>query len=143
LQSLGHVDYVKNLPVETQRTLNESSIQNFIPWRAVWKENSVSTLCRVVFDASQATSSGYSFNDLLANGKNNINKLQNKEDWCYQRYIWQENLDPTCVPEQKIIKTLIYGVKSSGNQAEHAIRETAKLSKDKFPEIHDIILNDV
>jgi len=29
LQSLGHVDYIKNLPVETQRMLNESSIQNF------------------------------------------------------------------------------------------------------------------
>ena len=75
LQDLGHVDYVKNLSCELQEMLRNNKIQNFIPWRAVWKENSISTPCPVVFDASQATSSGFSLNDILANGRNNMNKL--------------------------------------------------------------------
>ena len=136
--------------------LQNNKIQNFIPWRAVWKESSISTPCRVVFDASQATSSGFSLNDILAKGRNNMNKLVEivirwythkfafhtdvqkmynsvklqEEDWCLQRYILQENLDPTKIPEEKIIKTLTYGVKSSGNQAEYGLRETTRLSKE-------------
>ena len=169
LQKLGHVDYVKNLSLELQEMLRNNKIQNFIPWRAVWKETSISTPCRVVFDASQATSSGFSLNDILAKGRNNMNKLVEivirwythqfafhtdvqkmynsvklqEEDWCLQRYIWQENLDPTKIPEEKVIKTLIYGVKSSGNQAEYGLRETARLSKEDYPEINEIVNKDV
>ena len=169
LQDLGHVDYVKNLSCELQEMLRNNEIQNFIPWRAVWKESSISIPCLVVFDASQATSSGFSLNDILAKGRNNMNKLVEivirwythkfafhtdvqkmynsvklqEEDWCLQRYIWQENLDPTKIPEEKIIKTLIYGVKSSGNQAEYGLRETARLSKKDYPEINEIVNKDI
>ena len=38
-----------------------------------------------------------------------------EEDWCLQRYIWEDELNPNNIPVEKIIKTLIYGVKSSGN----------------------------
>ena len=41
-----------------------------------------------------------------------------EDDWCLQRHILQKDLDPRKLPEEKVIKTLIYGVKSSGNQAE-------------------------
>ena len=169
LQSLGYVDYVKNLPSEVQETLSNNPIQNFIAWRAVWKPSSVSTPCRIVFDASQATATGYSLNDLLAKGRNNLNRLQDilirwsihkvaihtdvrkmyntinldQAHWCFQRYIWQENLDPTKIPEEKVIKTLIYGVKSSGNQAEYGLREVARISAEEYPEVHDIIHKDV
>ena len=141
LQALGHVDCVSNLSHELQMMLQSNVIQTFIPWRAVWKSNSLSTPCRIVFDASQVTDTGYSLNDLLAKGRNNMNKLQEimirwltyqvafhtdvqkmyntvklkEEDWCYQRYIWQDNLDPTKIPQEKVIQTLIYGVRSSGN----------------------------
>jgi len=129
--------YVRNLPDETQIMLKDHPIQNFIPWRAVWKQSSLSTPCRVVFDASQVTSSGYSLNDILAKGKNGLNKLQeivtrwsahpigihtdiskmyntirlDERDWCLQRYVWEQNLDPSKIPEEKVIKTLIYGVR--------------------------------
>ena len=46
-------------------------MQNFI----VWKNNSVSTPYRLVFDASQISSTGYSLSDILAKGRNNLNKL--------------------------------------------------------------------
>ena len=56
--------------------------------------------------------------------------------WCLQRYLWEENLDPAKPPEEKVIMTLIYGIKSSGNQAERGLRETARLFKDEFPKVH-------
>ena len=75
LHDLGHVDYVENLSTEQQIQLRINPIQNFIPWRAVWKANSISTPCRIVFDASQPTSSGLSLNNICAKGHNNMNKI--------------------------------------------------------------------
>jgi len=108
-------------------------------------------------------------NDLLAKGSNNLNKLQeivlrwsthkigihtdirkmyntvqlDQRDWCYQRYVWQKELDSSKIPHEKVIKTLIYGVRSSGNQAECRLRQNATLSKDEYPEVNHIIQNDV
>ncbi|XP_066913300.1 uncharacterized protein [Clytia hemisphaerica] len=167
LQNLVFVDYVRNLPNDIQRQL-QTQTKHFIPWRAVWKPGSVSTPCRVVFDASSQTSTGFSLNDIIAKGRNNMNLLQEiairflihraafttdvskmyntvklcEEHWCYQRYVWQEELDPQRIPEEKVIKTLIYGVRSAGNQSEYALREIARLSQDLYPEASKIILND-
>ena len=169
LQTLGHVDFVRNLPIKSQEALRTNVIKNYIPWRAVWKPNSLSTPCRVVFDASQPTGSGYSLNSILAKGSNGMNRLVdifirwfaqrvafhtdiakmynsiklNESEWCYQRYLWNDSLDVGFPPEEKIIKTLIYGVKSSGNQAERGLRQTAHLMKDRYPEVSRIIERDV
>ena len=67
--------YVRKLKPEQQEMSRRSEIQNFLPWRAVWNGSSISTLCRLVFDASQPTASGWSLNDILAIGKKNMNKL--------------------------------------------------------------------
>ena len=75
LQSLGYVEYVKNLSAKHQEMLITNKIQNYIPWRAVWNRNSVSIPCRVVYDASRPTPFGISLNDILAKAKNNMNKL--------------------------------------------------------------------
>ncbi|XP_057294722.1 uncharacterized protein LOC130623268 [Hydractinia symbiolongicarpus] len=130
---------------------------------------SVTTPCRIVFDGSFPTASGFSLNDILAKGSNNLNKLQeilvrwsthkigihtdirkmyntirlHEKHWCYQRYVWQENLDVNRIPCEKIIKTLIYGIRSSGNQAEQGLREIANTFKEKFPEVHRIVHEDV
>ena len=125
LNALGHVCYSKDLSTELQKMLQEHPVQNYIPWRAVWKENSLSTPCRVVFDASSNTGSGFSLNDILVKGRNNMNKLVEifirwtthaaalhtdvqkmyntvklqEEDWCLQRYLWEENLNPSKFPQ--------------------------------------------
>ena len=169
LQSLGFVDYVKNLPEEEQQRLKANTVQNYIPWSAVWNQNSISTPCRIVFNASLPTQSKLSLNDILAKGRNNLNKLVEivirwrthkfayhtdiqkmynsvklaEEHWCLQRYIWQPELDSKKIPMEKIIKTLIYGVKSSGNQAETGLRETAILQEDDHPEVNKIVQEDV
>ena len=75
LHNLGYVDYVKNLPEDIQEFLASTPIQNFLPWRVAWKSSSISTPCRPVFDASMPTESGISLNDIVAKGRNNMNKM--------------------------------------------------------------------
>ena len=66
-----------------------------------------------------------------------------EKHWCFQRYAWQRDLDASKIPKEKVIKTLIYGIRSSGNQAECGLRAIAKLFKDEYPEVYQIIQNDV
>ena len=75
LQDLGFVEWVENLPEDVQKDLKENLIQNYLSWRVAWKEDSVTSPVRTVFDASQPTPSGYSLNDLVAKGMNNLNVL--------------------------------------------------------------------
>ena len=120
-----------------------------------------------MFDASQISNTGYSLSDILAKGRNNrlveiiikwyIHKVAFHTDiqmrhnsiklleqnWCLQRYIWQQDLDPTKIPKENVIKILIYGVKSRDNQAERSLKENAKLSKVEYPKINEIVKNDI
>ena len=43
LEHLGYVDYVQSLSQEQQRMLSETEMKYYIPWRAVWKQSSIST----------------------------------------------------------------------------------------------------
>ena len=168
LQKLGKVEYVHNLPEHIQEMLKNSPIQNFIPWRIVRKVTSISTPTRPVFDATFPTPSGKSLNDIVAKGKNNLNKLQEifirwlfhsvafhtdiqtmypsvhlrEEDWCLQRYLWHPDLDPVKDAMEKVIMTCIYGVKSSGNVAQRAVRETAEASRSDYPEVYEVVRYD-
>ena len=120
-----------------------------------------------MFDASQISNTGYSLSDILAKGRNNrlveiiirwyIHKVAFHTDiqmrhnsiklleqnWCLQRYIWQQDLDPTKIPKENVIKILVYGVKSRDNQAERSLKENAKLSKVEYPKINEIVKSDV
>ena len=55
--------------------LSETKIKYCIPWITVWKQSSIGTPCRVVFDPFQITNTEYSSNDVIAKGRNNMNKL--------------------------------------------------------------------
>ena len=66
-----------------------------------------------------------------------------KEDWCYQRYLWEETLNPNNPPEPKVVTALIYGVKPSGNLVQRAMLDAAALSKDEFPEAYEVISRDL
>ena len=60
------------------------------------------------------------------------NSIKLKEEhWCYQLYLWHDKLSSLNEPKWKVIKTLIYVVKSSGNQG--SLRETSNLLKDEYP----------
>ena len=118
LQDLGFVNFIEDLSADQKQKIDNSSLKNFIPWRTVWNQNSLSTPCRLVFDASQMTDSGFSLNSILVKGRNIINKLVQilirwmayrfayhtdiqkmyntvqlvEEDWCYQLYLWNDSL---------------------------------------------------
>ena len=72
---------------------------------------------------------------------NSIKLLE--QNWCLQRYIWQQDLDPTKIPKENVIKILVYGVKSRDNEAERSLKENAKLSKVEYPKINEIVKNDI
>jgi hypothetical protein len=170
LHDLGFVDYVHNLSSEQQDMILNAPSRYFIPWRVVFNENSVSTPCRLVFDASQSSyHDGCSLNSLLAKGANNMNsliailirwtvhkhayhtdiaKMYNKvhldeSHWRFQMYLWDEQLRVGVPPVWKVIKTLIYGVRPSGQLAEVAIRKTAELTKSDYPKAYPVIKHDI
>ena len=85
--------------------------------------------------------------DLLLKGRNNLNQVSPNfymmvdlcvmpfipmyknytislviDPWCYQLFLWEDELNINVKPFVCVIKTLIYGVRISGNQAERAIR---------------------
>ena len=62
-----------------------------------------------------------------------------EEHWCYQLYLWKDDLNVEQEPRHKVIKTLIYSVKSSGNQVERGIQETGNLLRDDYPRQNEII----
>ena len=70
LQDLGFVDFVSNLSQEDKSLILDSKVKYFVPWRAVWKEGSVTHGCRMGFDGSQAMKGGCSLNSLLPKGMN-------------------------------------------------------------------------
>ena len=114
------------------------------------------------------TDTGFSLNDILAKGQNTLNKLleiflrwrtcpiafhsdvqkmfnaikMEPRHWCFQRYLFESSLNPNKEPEEKVIKTVIYGVKSSGNQAETGLRFTSDIFKEDFPEVNSIVRED-
>ena len=115
LQRLGYVDWFDNLPDDVKDMIRQN-FRYFIPWRVVMNENSLSTPCRLVFDASCAPKGGCSLNMLLAKGTNNMNKLivilirwfiqligfhtdiakmyngiiLDKKHWRYHLYLWDD-----------------------------------------------------
>ena len=105
--------FFNDLCENDKNTILRNEVQYFIPWRSVWNSNSLSTPCRLVFDASQAGKTGVSLNSLLAKGINSMNRLVeilirwtmhewafhtdiqkmynairlDKSHWCYQMYL--------------------------------------------------------
>ena len=169
LRDLNFVAFVEDLNIDQQEKVRSSKVQHFLPWRVVTNKNSVTTPVRPVFDASHPTSTGFSINHTLAKGKNHMNNLVmmfirwgirrfafhtdvqkmynsirlHEDDWCYQLFLLNSELDPDSDPKIGVIMTLIYGVKPSGNQAEFALRETARLQSEEYPRVYEVVQNDI
>ena len=58
-------------------------------------------------------------------------------------YLWDDNLNPQVQPRWKVIKTLIYGVRSSGNQAERDLRKTGEITSSHYPRACEVITKDI
>ena len=169
LQTRGHVEFLKNLTPEQQKMINGSPYKYVFPWRPVYNQNSLTTPARLTFDGGDKTSTGYSLNDILPKGINQINslvelivawrnglfamasdieqmyngiKLEEKH-WPLQLYYWDNELKLNADPEIKVIKTATYGVRSSGNQAIVGLKKVAEYSKNEYPEAHHTLTKEI
>ena len=161
LRSRGYVLPLSELTPEEQALVLDTSDSGYIiPWRAVWNSSSISTPCRMVFDASSKTPGGESLNNILAKGTNYLPKIPNSvqrfrskpggvtcdvsmaynqveldpSHYRYQQYLWKPDLNPSCPVVIMVVRTLIYGVKSSGNQLFSGFESVADYCLEHFPE---------
>ena len=67
--------FYEDLSEDQKRKVDEAESSYHIPWDVVWKESSLSTPARTVYDASSKTPSGFSLNDILATGVPELAKL--------------------------------------------------------------------
>ena len=165
LKNKGHIKFYEDLDAN-QRNILESESGYTIPWDVVWKETSLSTPARTVYDASSKTSSGYSLNDILATGIPDLAKLLDvlldwhigpiafvgdvsqfycsvgllEESWPYQKLLLREDLNPNGKLIKAVITSAIFGVCSSGGQSEEAIKKFCEIIKYDFPQVVKLLL---
>ena len=157
----GHVVLLDDLPQDLRKSIKNASSSYTISADVAFKEGSVSTPARWVFDAGSKTSQGYSLNDLLAKGTIDMVRLVDmvmdwrmgssafcgdirqfyntillsEEHWKYQKVLLRKFLDSNSKILTGIIKTLIYGVKPVGNQCEEVIKLLVEEFKETYPEV--------
>ena len=161
-----HVIPFDDLTPTQQNNILTAESSYFIPWDVGFKETSVSTPARPVFDASSRTSTGYSLNDLLAKGDAQIvdllnmtlnwligssattgdisqfynNLLLEEEHWPFQQVYWCEDLDMKKELIRGIIITAIYGVRCVAGQTEEVMGLLAKDIKERYPEVWKLLV---
>ena len=165
LQTKGHVVRMKDLSEAERSRMNSTPGEGYyIPWRLHHKQNSINTPCRMVFDASSRTpNGGESLNALLAKGQNLLVKILHllirfkilpyaftcdvsmaynqiklaMEFYKFQKYLWINDLQPGNPVEEMIVRTLIYGVKSSGNQIAVGFERLSSYCEIHHPEFFE------
>ena len=163
----GHIVLLDDLPPELRQSIKSAASSYTIPADVAFKEGSVSTPARWVFDAGSKTSQGYSLNDLLAKGTIDMVRLVDmvmdwrmgpsafcgdirqfyntillsEEHWKYQKVLLRKFLDSNSKILTGIIKTLIYGVKPVGNQCEEVIRLLVEEVSQTYPEVCKLLVD--
>ena len=161
LLSRGHVVAVADLPADERAVFEATPGAYVLPWSCVSKVDSVSTPYRVVFNASFKTRSGESLNTVLAKGANKLPLILSlllrfssrqfalaadvsmaynavklvPEHFRYQQYLWRENLDEDKPIIPMVIRTLIYGVRPSGNLTGAGFVRVADYAQQHFPHL--------
>jgi len=160
----GFCQKLSTLPEEIQEEVMNAVTRHFFPWRGVWKGSSITTPCRMVVDPLVSH-----LNEFLAKGKNQLQNLQSlllefrsypyvagfditkmynnlwmdPRDFCYNLFLWIDELNPENPVEIWVFTRAMYGVVSTGNQAESAIRRAARKLEDEFPLGAEAIINHV
>nr|XP_012234631.1 PREDICTED: uncharacterized protein LOC105679278 [Linepithema humile] len=149
-QRLGHMRQVPD-------SLAEPSYAYYLPHHGIWKENSLTTKLRVVFNGSSPTTSGYSLNDLLHLGAKlqvdlfnvllwfrqfryvfsaDIEKMFRQikvhpNHWRHQRIFWN-NQNQEIVPYE--LTTVTYGLVCAPFQALRVIQQLTEDEGHRFPQ---------
>ena len=161
LLSRGHVVAVEDLGVEERKVFDATPGSYVLPWSCVAKADSISTPYRVVFNASFRTRTGESLNSVLAKGANKLPLILSlllrfssrrfalaadvsmaynavklvPEHYRYQQYLWKEDLDDSKPTVLMLIRTLIYGVRPSGNLTGAGFVRVAEYAQVEHPHL--------
>ena len=161
LLSRGHVAAVSELSTDERRAFDATPGSYVLPWSCVAKADSVSTPFRVVFNASFKTRTGESLNTALAKGANKLPLILSlllrfssrrfalaadvsmaynavklvPEHFRYQQYLWKEGLEVANPTITMLIRTLIYGVRPSGNLTGAGFVRVADYAEEHFPHL--------
>ena len=155
----GHLVKISDLTQAEKELTNKPGY--WIPWRAVHSSSSISTPCRLVFDASSRTKVGYSLNDCLAKGDSKLanllhlliqfrkgkaalsadirmayNTIKLKSQYYrYQKMLWKDFLSIDGETIEMVIKTLIYGVKPAGQLTAEGFNLVADVAEEREPDL--------
>ena len=153
------------------RKLTKAELKNYrgpihyISHHEVLKPDSKSTPARIVFNSS-AKYMGHVLNEYWAKGPDLLNKIlavllrfreyevafiggikkmyhtvaTNALDQHTNRFLWRD-MEITREPDIYVIQRVSFGDKPSGAIATVALRKTAEMRKDQFPEASHVILN--
>lgn len=159
-ESMGHMTAIQ----DSEPQIPSSSY--YLPHHAVVKESSLTTKCRVVFNASQKTDSGLSLNDVQFTGatlQNDIfaillrfrryryvisadiskmyRQIKVKEADCkYQKLFWRNDSSETLKCFQ--INRVVYGFTAAPFLAIRCLMQLADENASTFPTASNIIKND-
>ncbi len=138
----GFMMKLSDMEKSKRDAVSEARFHHYFPWRAVYKEGSVSTPVRIVVDPSAS-----GLNQILAKGENMLTKIPevlisfrtHRHAWCsdiskmynqlklsdqalpYSLFLYHESLSDSIEPEVYCMQSAWYGVSSSGNQANVAV----------------------
>ncbi|KAJ8952278.1 hypothetical protein NQ318_007446, partial [Aromia moschata] len=157
---MNHMTKINPTEIET------TNVTYYLPHHAVEKSSSVTTKLRVVFNASQLSTSGKSLNDMLLVGPNiqddlisiitrfrthnfvikadiakmyrQINIDENQRD--LQRIVWRNHPDE--VIDHYRLNTVTYGTASASFLATRCLKQISIDMKDSHPIASKVILND-
>ena len=159
----GFMEKFSDLPPDQQQVINEAEALHYHPWKAVFKEDSISTPVRLVVDPTMT-----GLNLILAKGENrlgvtsniiirnrtkpkawssDISKLYNQlkldnSALPYSLFLFHSSLDPEQEPEMWVMKVAWYGVTSTGAQAGYALETLAHLGEKSHPKGARCLLED-
>jgi hypothetical protein len=158
----GYMLQLVDLPKDLQDTVNNAPFQHYYPWRAVYKEDSVTTPVRLVVDPTMT-----GLNEILAKGVNMLSKIPellvrfrcfkrtwntdisklynqlhlNKSSLAFSLFLFHSNLDQRTPPSVWVMSRAWYGVSSTGNQAGVAIEFLAHQFRETYPDAFTALIS--
>ena len=157
-----YMQELSTLPNDIQELVNNAPFRHFYPWRAVYKEDSVTTPVRLVVDPTVT-----GLNEILAKGVNMLSKIPeilikfrcHKKAWNtdisklynqlhlnhgslpFSLFLYHESLDANTAPLIWVMSRAWYGVSSTGNQAGVALEFLANQFKEIYPAAHSVLIS--
>ena len=151
-----------SLSPELQNLIRNAPFRHFYPWRAVYKEDSVTTPVRLVVDPTMT-----GLNEILAKGENMLSKIPEllirfrcyKHVWNtdisklynqlhlndtslpFSLFLFHDDLDGSKSPDVWVMTRAWYGVSSTGNQAGVALEQLAQNFKEVYPHAYEPLID--